>query len=238
MLISTAHLWSFPSLISHGCDTIAPTKIWPRTDRRADGDDWNWLTAIYNLTRMFNLISSTHTLEEIHVFGISVLQHRGLHPSITTSLTLFAWTDTTRGEWEKNAFFLLEPTSPVILAACNKCGHSAGCQASFWHPSSTSYHSHPSRITSMLTVAMRTNKVPLSEHEKKKKPCGETSLTAEMFTLIMGPKLAFTADFSWVWRLRTWASYIGAFGIVWYMIDFYGFGLEMSSQSVKLVSWI
>ena len=72
----------------------------------------------------------------------------------------------------------------------------------------------------------------------RKKPCGETSLTAEMFTLIMGPKLAFTADFFRVWRLRTWASYTGAFGIVWYMIDFYDFGLETSSQSVKLVSWI
>lgn len=56
-------------------------------------------------------------------------------------------------------------------------------------------HSHPSPVASMLTVATRTNKVPLCEHEKKT-CCREMSSTAQTFTLIIDLKLPFTADFS------------------------------------------
>lgn len=44
----------------------------------------------------------------------------------------------------------------------------------------------------MQTVAMRTSKAPLFQHEKN--PCGATTL-AETFALIAGLELVFTAEF-------------------------------------------
>ncbi len=119
--------------------------------------------------------------------------------------------------WENVPFWV--KSLRVTQASYCKCSQSAGFQTPSWHPSSTSSQSP---ITAVLIVAMRTNKVPLFEHEKK--PCRETSLTAETFTLIIRLKLAFTADFSecqrsWLkpltlqtsWRLQDYLIHVWFF---------------------------